>query len=76
MELAPLLRGERVTLRPPRETDKAERLALGRDPEIVRMFGGDWRNLAPLTVEEVERGGGAMVRGAAGASAGGLGDRT
>jgi RimJ/RimL family protein N-acetyltransferase len=55
MDESPPLYGPRVTLRAPRETDKDERLALGRDPEIVRMFGGDWRNLAPLGAEEVER---------------------
>lgn len=55
MKETPLLRGARVTLRPPRATDRAERLALGRDPEIVRMFGGEWRNLAPLSMADVEQ---------------------
>lgn len=55
MDLAPVLHGTRATLRPPRESDKHERMALGRDPEIVRGFGGDWRNLAPLTEDDVER---------------------
>lgn len=55
MEQTPVLQGARVTLRPPRESDKAERLALGRHSEIVRMFGGEWRNLAPLTEADVER---------------------
>ena len=52
---APELRGQRVLLRPPRESDKRDRLACGRNAEAVRMFGGDERNIAPLTAGEVER---------------------
>lgn len=54
MSDVPELTGERVALRPPESGDKAARLALGRDPEIVRMFGGDPRNLAPLVEAEVD----------------------
>ena len=35
----PELQGERVVLRPVRDQDVADRFALGRDREIVRMFG-------------------------------------
>lgn len=35
----PQLEGERILLRPAREQDVTDRLALGRDREIVRMFG-------------------------------------
>jgi len=52
---APVLKGQRATLRPPREGDKRDRLACGRSPELVRMYGGDYRSVAPLTSEEVER---------------------
>jgi RimJ/RimL family protein N-acetyltransferase len=52
--MKPALTGERVTLRPPRTGDKADRLALGRSPEIVRMFGGSIRDLKPLTPEDVD----------------------
>lgn len=42
-------------LRPPRVQDKQDRLACGRDPEYVRMVGGNYRNVRPLTAEQVER---------------------
>lgn len=44
-----------MTLRPPRPTDEEDRLKVGRDPELIRMYGGDYRNTAPLTPEEVGR---------------------
>lgn len=49
MTLRPRLVGERVVLRAPIASDVDDRLALGRDPEIVKMFGGDPTNIAPLT---------------------------
>jgi ribosomal-protein-alanine N-acetyltransferase len=52
---APTLVGPRVTLRAARESDKADRLACPRNAEAVRMYGGDYRNLQPVTPEEVER---------------------
>jgi [ribosomal protein S5]-alanine N-acetyltransferase len=48
----PELEGDRVRLRPFRQSDVAERLALGRSPEIVRSFGGDPDGLPPLGEEE------------------------
>jgi RimJ/RimL family protein N-acetyltransferase len=50
-DAVPPLEGARVLLRAPRPTDLEERLALGRQPEIVRMFGGDLRRPAPLARE-------------------------
>jgi RimJ/RimL family protein N-acetyltransferase len=45
-----------IVLRPPKPEDAADRLALGRDPEIVRMFGGDTnRPVPPLTMDEISR---------------------
>lgn len=55
MTPVPVLRGQRLVLRTPRESDKRDRLACGRNPEEVRMYGGDHRDLPPLTPEEVER---------------------
>ena len=49
-----ILTGSQVVLRPPRETDKGDRLACGRDAEFRKMVGGDPRSLPPLTVAEVE----------------------
>ncbi len=46
---SPVLQGPAVTLRPPRPKDVAERLALGRDPGIMRMFGADATGWPPLT---------------------------
>lgn len=49
-----VLDGLRVRLRPPGPNDAKARLALGHDPEIVRMFGGDTGHpLPPLTAPEV-----------------------
>lgn len=36
----PVLEGERVRLRPLRDSDRGERVALGRDAEFVRLNGG------------------------------------
>lgn len=55
MTTSPTLVGPRVTLRAARETDKADRLAYPRSAEAVRLYGGDYRNLQPVTPEEVER---------------------
>ncbi len=53
---APILRGVNVILRRPRAEDIAERVALGRDTEIVRMFGGDTsRSVQPLTTAEASQ---------------------
>jgi hypothetical protein len=37
----PVLTGERVALRRPREEDFEARLTLGTDAEMVRMYGGN-----------------------------------
>jgi hypothetical protein len=45
----PVLVGRSVRLRPIGPGDAAARLALGQHAEIVRMFGGDTKGLAPPT---------------------------
>lgn len=50
-----MLRGPRLLLRPPRDSDQADRLRWGRDPEFRRAVGGDPRETPPLTEEEVRR---------------------
>lgn len=50
-----VLQGEGVILRAPRETDKQDRLADGRDADFRKMVGGDPRTLPPLTAAEVEQ---------------------
>lgn len=52
--IQPLLQGPRLILRAPREADKQDRLAYGRDPEFRRIVGGDPRTSPPLTTAEVE----------------------
>ena len=49
--MVPVLKGRRITLRPPVEHDVDVRLELGRDPEIHRMYGGSRADLRPLTRE-------------------------
>jgi len=51
----PVLSATSVSLRPPRERDKRDRLSHGRDPEFRRMVGGDPRTCPPLTAEDVDR---------------------
>jgi RimJ/RimL family protein N-acetyltransferase len=48
----PTLTGANITLRPPRDDDAAARFLLGRDPEIVRMYGGSRDDVRPMTMEE------------------------
>jgi RimJ/RimL family protein N-acetyltransferase len=47
----PILKGERVTLRRPRQQDIEARLRLGSDPEIHRMYGGNRDDLCSMTLE-------------------------
>ena len=49
-----VLKGKHVVLRPLRPMDKVDRFACGRNAEYVRMMGGDFRNMPPLTPEEVD----------------------
>ena len=51
----PRLIGPNVELRPPIATDIENRLALGNDPEIHRMFGGSRAQLVPMTIEGARR---------------------
>lgn len=50
-----MLTGRHVILRPPRPSDKEDRLRSGQPPELVKMYGGDYRNTSPLTLEGVTR---------------------
>ena len=49
--MPPILRGRRVTLRPPVDADVEMRFALGSDPEIHRLYGGSRSNLEAMTRE-------------------------
>ncbi len=54
MPAVPVLRGKHVLLRPLRINDKLDRFACGRNAEYVRMMGGDFEAMPPLTPEEVD----------------------
>ncbi len=54
MTALPVLKGKHVVLRPPRPIDKTDRFACGRNAEYVRMMGGDFERMPPLTPEEVD----------------------
>jgi hypothetical protein len=51
----PVLKGRRVTLRPPRAEDFEGRLRLGSDAEIFRMYGGSRGDLPVVTEEAAKR---------------------
>lgn len=50
-----ILNGAHLVLRPPRPTDRADRLDAGRDPGFRRMVGGVGPDPGPLTTPEVDR---------------------
>jgi RimJ/RimL family protein N-acetyltransferase len=50
-----VLKGDRVTLRRPREDDFQARLKLGTDAEIFRMYGGNLTDLRPTTEDAAKR---------------------
>lgn len=69
----PTLSASGLVLRLPREDDVAARLALGRDPDIQRMYGASRSEIAPLTeagarrwVESIARHGHAWIIDAGG----------
>jgi [ribosomal protein S5]-alanine N-acetyltransferase len=51
-ELLPSLKGRKTVLRKPKIGDIEDRLKCGNTGEIIRMFGGDTRNITKLTKEE------------------------
>lgn len=46
------LKGKHIILRAPKETDIEDYLQCGKNPEIIRMYGGDTRYITPLTREK------------------------
>lgn len=49
-----MIAGNNVLLRKPQERDIEDRLRCGRNPEIVRMFGGDTSTIKPFSRDEAE----------------------
>ena len=52
MNHAPTIHGWRVKLRLPIETDIEDRFRCGKNTELIRMYGGDTREIKPLAMEE------------------------
>ena len=50
--LKPKISNPKVILRKPKQGDLERRLSYGQHSEIVRMFGGNSKDMPPLTVEE------------------------
>jgi RimJ/RimL family protein N-acetyltransferase len=53
--VSPLLKGENVILRKPKDSDVNDYLACKQTKELIRMYGGDTRNLKPLTLQDAKR---------------------
>jgi hypothetical protein len=51
----PILRGQRILLRPPRPNDKQDRLKIGLHPEYERLVGGNLEGLSTPTAEAADR---------------------
>jgi RimJ/RimL family protein N-acetyltransferase len=51
----PLLVDATLKLRAPKPDDALARLRLGRDAEIIRMYGGSRADIRPMTMEEASR---------------------
>ena len=49
------LKGNRVLLRAPRPDDAIVRLKMGRHAEIVRMYGGNLKDVQPMTADDSNR---------------------
>lgn len=50
----PLLQGRKALLRPPRPSDREDRLRCGRRPELVVLYGGDPTRVDPPTAADAE----------------------
>lgn len=55
MNRSPTIEGKRVLLRKPKETDILDRYKCGRSKELVRMYGGDTRNIQPFTMDHARQ---------------------
>lgn len=53
--MKPELHGNNILLRQPKQGDLEQRLSYGRNSEIVKMFGGDSKSIAPLLAEEASQ---------------------
>lgn len=55
MNTAPVIKGYKVLLRQPKESDLIDYLNVEENEELIRMYGGDTRNLSPKTKERAQR---------------------
>lgn len=49
------LKGKNIILRKPIESDILDRYNYGKIPEIIRMYGGDTRNIKPYTIDDAHK---------------------
>lgn len=52
MNQSPTIKGENILLRKPIENDLNDFFKCGRNKELTRMYGGDTRDLQPLTMKD------------------------
>jgi [ribosomal protein S5]-alanine N-acetyltransferase len=62
MNQVPTLKGFYLILRQPRPEDIEDRFHCGRHAEIIRMYGGDTRNMTPYTREGAQAWFNKMIR--------------
>ena len=55
MNEAPVIKGSTLLLRQPIESDVLDYLSVEVNEELIRMYGGDTRNLAPKTIEKAKK---------------------
>ncbi|MEK3886377.1 GNAT family N-acetyltransferase [Bacillus sp. FSL K6-3431] len=55
MNQSPSIKGKNILLRKPIENDINDRFKCGKSKVLTRMYGGDTRNLQPLTMKDARR---------------------
>ena len=55
MNESPLIKGNKVLLRKPIESDVDDYFNCDRSKELIRMYGGDTRNIKVLTMEDAKK---------------------
>ncbi|WP_108670427.1 GNAT family N-acetyltransferase [Peribacillus acanthi] len=55
MNVAPVIQGKNVLLRQPIESDVMDYYQVESSKELIRLYGGDTRNIKPKTFEEAQK---------------------
>lgn len=53
--MKPNLIGTNIILRQPKKGDLEDRVSYGQNADIVRMFGGNAKDVMPITIEQAEK---------------------